>query len=150
MTNGFSVPSPGFAPAGEGKAIVAPITMTDARNPLRTGQARALATMEDVRHPGFPDVPTVEESIGVPWSVAHWRGLVAPKGLSAELTTTFIDALKKVAQDPDFQAEAQKNSFTTRWRFGVDFECYMEEDDARFGEIIQLLGDTAGSTSKLH
>jgi tripartite-type tricarboxylate transporter receptor subunit TctC len=140
----------GLANVLEGKAVVAPITMTDARNPLRAWQVRALATMEDARHPAFPDVPTVEESIGVPWSVAHWRGLVAPKGLSAELTTTFIDALKKVALDTDFRSEAQKNSFTTRWRFGADFKRYMEEDDARFGEIIKLLGEKAGSTSKLH
>ncbi len=140
----------GLANVLSGNAIVAPITMTDARGPLRAGAARALATMEDVRHAGFPDVPTVQEAIGVRWSVAHWRGLVAPKGLSTELTKVFIDGLRKVEMDPGFQAEAHENSFTTRWRYGADFERYMKEDDVQFGRVIGLLGDKAGSTSKLH
>ena len=44
----------GLANVIEGKALVAPITMTDARKFLQSGQARALATMEDVRHRDFP------------------------------------------------------------------------------------------------
>lgn len=140
----------GLANVLEGKALVAPITMTDARGPLRVGQAKALATMEDLRHPAFPDIPTVEESIGVRWSVAHWRGLVAPRGLSSELTHAFIAGLKQVEMDPGFQQEAKENSFTTRWRFGAEFGLYMDEDDVQFGRIIGLLGDKAGSTSKLH
>ena len=134
----------------EGKALVAPITMTDARGPLRAGQAKALATMEDVRHPAFPDIPTVQESIDIRWSVAHWRGLVAPRGLPAELTLAFIEGLKQVEMDPGFQREAKENSFTTRWRYGTEFGRYMDEDDVQFGRIIALLGDQAVSTSKLH
>lgn len=134
----------------EGKALVAPITMTDARGPLRAGAARALATMEDARHAAFPEVPTVHEASGLPWSVAHWRGVVAPAGLSAGCTAQFIDALRKVALDPDFAREAAASSFTLRWRFGDDFAEYMAEDDARFGEIIQLLGTTAGSATGLY
>lgn len=140
----------GLANVLQGKALVAPITMTDARHPLRAGEARALASMEDVRHAAFPDVPTVQEAIGVPWSVAHWRGLVAPAGLSAALTKTFVDALQRVASDADFQAEARANAFTTRWRFGEDFGQYMAEDDEQFGHIIQLLGHKAASTSNLY
>ncbi|APW39676.1 hypothetical protein RD110_22755 [Rhodoferax koreense] len=134
----------------EGQALVAPITMTDARGPLRAGQARALATMEDTRHAAFPEVPTVHEASGLSWSVAHWRGVVAPRGLSPDFTGQFIDALRKVAADPDFVREAAASSFTVRWRDGDAFAAYMAEDDARFGEIIRLLGTTAGSATGLY
>lgn len=140
----------GLANVVEGKAVVAPITMTDARGPLRAGNVRALATMEDKRHAAFPAVPTVQEAIGVPWSVAHWRGVVAPRGLSSVNTHRLIEALSQTQSDPEFQAEAQANSFTVRWRFGDDFAAYMQEDDARFGKLIRLMGATSGSATKLY
>ncbi len=140
----------GLANVTEGKALVAPITMTDARGPLRDGKAKALATMEDQRHVAFPDVPTVKEAIGVPWSVAHWRGVVAPRGLPDSIRDRYIDALRQIENDTEFQQEAKASSFTIRWRFGDDFERYMQEDDAQFGEIIKLLDTRSGSTSKLY
>lgn len=133
-----------------GKADVAPITMTDARGPLRAGKARALATMEDIRHPAFPEVPTVEEVIGLPWSVAHWRGIVAPRGLPAEVRERYIAAFHRVEADPDFQAEAVANSYTVRWRYGDEFAQYMAEDDEQFGRVISLLGASAKGVQMLH
>lgn len=140
----------GLANVLAGRADVAPITLTDARGPLRSGDARALATMEDLRHPGFPDVPTVAEASGLAWSVAHWRGIVAPRGLPEKLREAYIEALRCVERDPEFQAEAQANFFTLRWRYGGDFADYMAEDDARFGRIIDLLGTRAGSAAGLY
>lgn len=140
----------GLANVIEGQALVAPITMTDARGPLRAGQVKALATMEDIRHAGFPEVPTVAEAVGVPWAVAHWRGIVAPKGLAPALAQRFIDALMQVRDDAEFTAQARAQSFSMRWRFGDDFARYMREDDQQFGHIIQRMGTTSGSTAKLY
>lgn len=140
----------GLANVLEGKAIVAPITMTDARKFLRAGQARALATMEDVRHKDFPEVPTVKEAVGIDWSVAHWRGVVAPRGLPDELRDWYLAGFRKVEADAAFQAEAKASSFTLRWRHGKDFERYMEEDDAQFGVVIEKLGTRSGSTAGLY
>jgi tripartite-type tricarboxylate transporter receptor subunit TctC len=86
----------------------------------------------------------------VPWSVAHWRGVVAPRGLAPALAQQFIDALAQVRDDADFTAQAQANSFSMRWRFGEDFGRYMREDDQQFGRIIQRMGTTSGSTAKLY
>jgi tripartite-type tricarboxylate transporter receptor subunit TctC len=131
-----------------GKAHVAPITMTDARGPLRAGKARALATMEDVRHPVFTDVPTVREAVGVDWSVAHWRGVVGPAGMPEDVRARYVEALAAVARDPAFRMEAEASAFTVRWRLGDDFTRYMAEDDERFGRIITLLA--TDGTSDLH
>jgi tripartite-type tricarboxylate transporter receptor subunit TctC len=123
----------------QGRADVAPITMTDARAALFDGRARALATMEDARHPRFPEVPTVGEALGAHWHVAHWRGLVAPRGLGPALTQRYGAALRKVAEDASFRREAAESTFTVRWRFADDFARYMEDDDRQFGRIIGLL-----------
>jgi tripartite-type tricarboxylate transporter receptor subunit TctC len=122
-----------------GRADVAPITMTDARAFLSSGQARALVTMEDARHARFRDVPTVGEALDVKWHVAHWRGLVAPRGLPTDLHEEFVSALRKVAEDAEFQREAAASAFTLRWRFADDFASYMDEDDRQFGHVIRLI-----------
>lgn len=140
----------GLAKVLEGQALVAPITMTDARGPLRSGQARALATMEDTRHPDFSDVPTVNEAVALPWSVAHWRGVVAPRGLPDALALRYLDAFRQIERDTEFQSEARASSFTLRWRHGEDFARYMDEDDAQFGHVIRLLGTTSGSAAGLY
>jgi tripartite-type tricarboxylate transporter receptor subunit TctC len=128
-----------------GRADVAPITMTDARAFLLSGQARALVTMEDARHPRFPNVPTASEALDVKWHVAHWRGLVAPRGVPADVCGKFVSALRKVADDAEFQREAAASAFTVRWRFADDFASYMEEDDRQFGHVIRLLEEGAKS-----
>jgi len=130
-----------------GRADVAPITMTDAREFLSAGKARALATMEEARHARFPQVPTVEEALAVRWCVAHWRGIVAPAGLPASLTEKFVAGLRAVAQDAGFQEDAAANAFTVRWRFGDDFAQYMDEDDRQFGRVIGLLYKNGGEES---
>jgi len=137
----------GLANVLAGVADVAPITMTDARGPLRDGRARALATMEDVRHSHFPDVPTVQEAIGVAWQVAHWRGIVAPSRLPDPVRDRYVEALQRVAADEAFQVEAAASAFTVRWRFGDEFARYMEQDDRQFGRVIALL---PGETSCMH
>jgi tripartite-type tricarboxylate transporter receptor subunit TctC len=122
-----------------GKADVAPITMTDARTWIYSGEARALATLESERHPGFPDVPTIKEALGAAWYVSHWRGVVAPRGLSAALAERYVEALQGVAADRAFQDEAAANAFTVRWHFAEAFAHYMEEEDRQFGAIIRSL-----------
>lgn len=122
-----------------GKADVAPITMTDARTWIHSGEARALATMESKRHPRFPDVPTVDEALGVAWHISHWRGVVAPRGLPRGLCDKFVTGLRRVAADRAFQEEAAANAFALLWHFDDEFAHYMDEEDRRFGAIIQSL-----------
>jgi tripartite-type tricarboxylate transporter receptor subunit TctC len=82
--------------------------------------------------------------------VAHWRGIVAPRGLPAAMRDQYIAALRQVGNDAAFQAEARASFFTLRWRFGDDFARYMDEDDAQFGRIIDTLGTKAGSAGGLY
>jgi tripartite-type tricarboxylate transporter receptor subunit TctC len=77
--------------------------------------------------------------------VAHWRGIVAPKGRAAEVSARLIAGLRRIADDPEFQREAADSAFTVRWRFGAEFASYMDEDDRQFGRVIRLLEEGASS-----
>ena len=127
----------GIAKMLAGEVDVAPVPMVEAPELIFKGTIRPLATMDDHRHPLFPDAPTVKEACGLDWCVAHWRGLVAPAGLPARLRDPLIDALRRVAADAEFTAECRANGYTLDWRFGDDFAAYMREDDEQFGHVIR-------------
>ncbi len=127
----------GIAKMLAGEVDVAPVPLVEAPELIFKGTIRPLATMDDHRHPLFPDAPTVNEACGLDWYVAHWRGLVAPAGLPARLRDPLIDALRRVAADAEFTAECRTNGYTLGWRFGDDFAAYMREDDEQFGHVIR-------------
>jgi tripartite-type tricarboxylate transporter receptor subunit TctC len=49
------------------------------------------------------DVPTLNESLGINYSVGAWRGIAAPKGLPADIATKLTAELKKAYDSPEFQ-----------------------------------------------
>lgn len=122
-----------------GEVDVAPVAITEARTFVLAGKLKALANMDAVRHPMFPEVPTVKEAVGIDWRVAHWRGLVAPAGLPDALKQGFVEALRRISNRQDFAEECRANGFGTGWRFDADFLEYMKQDDEQFGRIIRML-----------
>ena len=127
----------GIAKLLGGEVDVTPVPMVEAPELIFDGKIRPLATMDATRHPLFASIPTVRESVGLDWEVAHWRGLVAPAGLAPELRTYFVEVLRRIAADPDFTAECRDHGYTLGWRFGDDFSHYMQEDDEQFGHVIR-------------
>lgn len=127
----------GIAKLIAGEVDIAPVPMVEAPELIFAGRIRPLATMAATRHPLFPDVPTVKESIGLDWRVAHWRGLVAPAGLDAAVRDRLIAALRRIADDAGFIEDCSRNGYSLGWRFGADFGQYMQQDDEQFGRVIR-------------
>lgn len=68
---------------------------------------RILGQASEKRSPLAPDVPTFKEQ-GIDLVFASERGVVAPKALPADVQAKLMDALDKVANDPSFQDQMQK------------------------------------------
>lgn len=71
---------------------------------------RILSQASEGRSALAEDIKSFKEQ-GVDLAFASERGLVAPKGLAEETTNRYRAALKKIANDPDFQRE-MKQQFT--------------------------------------
>lgn len=71
------------------------------RSQLEAGKIRLLATFNPQRIPQFPDVPTVKES-GYDIALVKFRGLAGPKGLPAEVTKVWDEAIPKLLADPEY------------------------------------------------
>lgn len=72
------------------------------RSQLDANKIRLLATFNPQRIPDKPDVPTVRES-GFDVALVKFRGLAGPKGIPADVTAIWDDAVQKVLADPDYK-----------------------------------------------
>jgi len=101
------VPFDGAAPTRTalvgGHISMATTGMDEVLQFYKTKQIRILAVNNVVRHPAFPDVPTVAEA-GYPIEnpVLDWRGLGVPKGTPPEVLKVLRDGFRKAAEDPDY------------------------------------------------
>jgi tripartite-type tricarboxylate transporter receptor subunit TctC len=62
---------------------------------LKSGRMRALAVTSPVRHPLFPDVPTMEEAGYKGYEISIWTGLYAPAGTPPAVIERLNAAVRK-------------------------------------------------------
>jgi tripartite-type tricarboxylate transporter receptor subunit TctC len=70
---------------------------------LKAGTMRGLVTTTTERLKEYPDIPTAREQGVAPLEdVMGWSGLYGPPGLPADVVNRWVEALKRIAQDPDW------------------------------------------------
>ncbi|MGL4241637.1 MAG: tripartite tricarboxylate transporter substrate binding protein, partial [Beijerinckiaceae bacterium] len=101
------VPSNGAAPAMQdlvaGGIDFVTCSVPEARAMIDAGRAKSLALMAEQRNPIFANVPTLNETLGIKYSVGAWRGIAAPKGLPADIQAKLVTALKKAYDSKEYQ-----------------------------------------------
>ncbi|WP_321340212.1 tripartite tricarboxylate transporter substrate binding protein [Breoghania sp.] len=111
----------------------------EAKAASAAGQMTPLFVMEDKRIDLFPDTPTaVEKGVDFTWS--SYKGLIAPKGIPEKDLTWLRDAVKTVAQDPDFiKTMTEMGEFVT-YEDGPTFEARVKKDSKMAEEVLSDLG----------
>ena len=138
------VPSNGAAPAMQdlvaGGVDVVTCSLPEARSLIDAGKARPLAVMDDKRTGLFPDVPTMQQAIGVNYQVAAWRGIAGPKGLPAEVDAKLIGTIKKIAESKEWKEFAASKGYGVAWAPGAEFASFMAKSDAAMGVTMKAAG----------
>ena len=71
--------------------------------PIRSGKLRALAVTSPVRHPSWPDVPTMIEA-GIPdIDIVIWTGFLVPAGTPAAIVKRLQDEVARVVRLPEIR-----------------------------------------------
>ncbi|MEO7954149.1 MAG: tripartite tricarboxylate transporter substrate binding protein [Polaromonas sp.] len=138
------VPSNGAAPGLQdmiaGGVEIVPVSLPEARALIDAGKVKSLAVMSEKPAALYPNVPTLKSATGSSWSAAAWRGIVAPKGIPADVRDKLSAALKKVVASKDY------NDFMTSRGFGViyagpeEFGKFMAKSDADLGATMKAVG----------
>ncbi|MEO8487116.1 MAG: tripartite tricarboxylate transporter substrate binding protein [Betaproteobacteria bacterium] len=138
------VPSNGAAPAMQdlvaGGVDIVTCSLPEARALIEAGKARPLAVMDDKRAALFPDVPTMQQSMGMNYPVAAWRGIAGPKGMPADVNAKLIATIQKIAESKEWKDFAASRGYGTAWAPGVEFASFMARGDAAMGKTMKAVG----------
>ena len=102
--------------------------------PYEGQTVRILAQASETRSPLAPNVPTFKEQ-GIDLVFASERGLVGPKGMPPEVTARLREALKKVAQQPEFQKQMLQQFTEMDYLDGEDWLRRLKVSDERFRKL---------------
>lgn len=138
------VPSNGAAPAMQDLAAngldLVTCSIPEARAMIDAGKARALAIMASGRNPMFKDVPTLNEALGVNYSVGAWRGIAAPKGVAPDIQSRLVAALKTAYESKEFQDFMAARGFGVKFADPAGFAAFMADGDKKMASAMSAAG----------
>ena len=86
---------------------------------MKSGEVRALAVDESAKEE-FPEAAIFEE-LGYEISVGGTGGLVAPKGIPADIVKKLHDSFKKAMDDPRYELTCKKLGIFKKYASSEDF-----------------------------
>jgi tripartite-type tricarboxylate transporter receptor subunit TctC len=138
------VPSNGAAPGLQdmiaGGVEIAPVSLPEARSLIDAGKVKSLVIMNDKPSALYPNVPTLKSATGSDWTMAAWRGIVAPKGIPAEARDKISAALKKIVASKEYTDFMASRGFGVIYAGPDDFAKFMAKSDAELGATMKAVG----------
>jgi len=104
---------------------------------LDGGAVRALAVTTAQRAPQLPDVPTVAESGVAGYDASVWWGLLAPAGLSAEITEKLYRDVASALRDPVVLAALEKMGATPVGSSPKEFDALIRSEAAKSEPVLK-------------
>ncbi len=112
------------------------IVMFNETPPVATQhQLRPLVVLADRRVASFPDVPSAAE-LGLPVRASVWGGLVAPKGLPADVRARLEAACQATTATATYKERAEKANSPLVYRSGADFQRFAAEEYDRLKKVV--------------
>lgn len=138
------VPSNGAAPGLQdmvaGGIEVAPVSLPEARSLIDAGKVKSLAIMNDKPSALYPNVPTLKSAIGSDWTMAAWRGIVAPKGLPAPIRDKLAESVRKVAASKEYNEFMASRGFGVIYAGPDEFSKFMVKSSNELGATMKAVG----------
>jgi len=109
---------------------------------MKADKMRALAVTSKERHPGFPDVPTVSETVVPDYDVVSWLGFTSPAGLPPAIRDRLYAAFKQAMARPDIKAKLEELGNDTRVTSPAEFRARVEADMARWRPLAHVVSQS--------
>jgi tripartite-type tricarboxylate transporter receptor subunit TctC len=102
---------------------------------IRSGKLRPLAVTGRVRHPNFPDVPTLDELGYKGFDGVQWYGLVGPAKMPLDVVKRLHDELQKAITTPEFKQRLSAEAVDPMPMSSEQFAAYMAADLLRYQRV---------------
>jgi tripartite-type tricarboxylate transporter receptor subunit TctC len=119
-----------------GHVAVAMASPNEAYALVEGGRVRPLATASIQRSPTEPNTPTLRE-LGYDVYLENQKGFVAPKGTPKAIVEKLHDSLKKIFDDPQFKANADKLKLELSYLNPEEFRKAMKAMFVQIGESVK-------------
>lgn len=139
------VPYKGGAPAGQDLAAGVVQMMFSATLEavplLQAGRTRALAISSRERSPAFPDLPTIEEALGLKgFDVVFWQAIVVPAATPRAIVDRLNRALVGVLADPALKERFARQGTELRSSTPAALAERIGAEEKRWSTLIRKLG----------
>jgi putative tricarboxylic transport membrane protein len=106
---------------------------------IEAGTVRALAVSSPERLPALPDVPTLREA-GLDVELQNWRGVMAPKGISAEQEQALEALLLDMTRTQRWKDALAKRGWGDATMAGPEFEQFVTTEQDRVSKVLSEIG----------
>ncbi len=108
---------------------------------MRDGRVRALAISTAERHPDWPDLPTIAESVPLPgFEVTAWQALLAPAGTPPEIAEAMATAIRTALVTEEGQAALRRIGATPRPLGPLEMRAFLAAEVAKWAEAVRVTG----------
>ncbi|MDP3161876.1 MAG: tripartite tricarboxylate transporter substrate binding protein [Reyranella sp.] len=104
---------------------------------IKAGKLRGLAMLAEVRHPDFPDIPTLREQGYGKEGGDSWFGVLAPAGTPLAAVAKLDQAIAAALRAPDIMAKVHNGGMRVTYLGPADFSGRIATETAMFGDIIK-------------
>lgn len=113
--------------------------LSEAAEQANAGKLRIISITAPERVKDAPDVPTWRE-MGVAGTFAHWRGIMAPGGLSADQTAAWDRALGEMVRSAAWKKELEQRGWIDAYMSSKEFSAFLAEERAAFETVMKDVG----------
>jgi len=108
---------------------------------VKTGQLKALAVTSARRTAHLPDVPTVNEALGLnDYELTGWFGIMVPSATPTETVIRLNAEIGRILKDPSFVEVVSKAGGDVLGGSVDDFAALMRRDSVRLAEVLRASG----------
>jgi putative tricarboxylic transport membrane protein len=105
---------------------------------IEAGRLRPLAISSDARVAGV-EIPTFKEQ-GIDVSLANWRGVAAPPGISPEQQSALVGLLDRMHASESWGDALRQHNWTDLYLTGPAYEEFLAQEHARIVAILRSIG----------
>jgi len=121
-----------------GKVAAGISGLSEFKDQIDAGKLRALAVSGDEPVAGL-DAPTLKDA-GVDVSLTNWRGVVAPKGITAEQRAALTGAVQAMHDSKEWKAALKRNGWDDDFVTGDSFTSYLRSEEKRATDVLTEIG----------
>jgi tripartite-type tricarboxylate transporter receptor subunit TctC len=107
---------------------------------VKAGKLRALAVSSSRRDPGFPDVPTLEESGYPGFDAAEWWAVLGPAGMPADVVARLNSEIDRIMRLQDVQGRFGELGIQYIGGTPEEARAFMKSEMEKWSKVVRSAG----------